>query len=121
MTEAETNPPEHYMGFQVTDEITALKAEVARLHAKYEPEQLDPVEVLVASYAGFPNIAFVTAGQVDRMRNALGANGWRQVREVTEAEIMDAVNVFGSAYHATMPQILEAAVRHGIALARGEA
>ena len=105
----------------MTDELKDAHAEIARLRAKYEPEQLDPVEVLVASYAGFPSTEFVTAGQVDRMRAALKANGWRQVREVTEAEIMDAVNVFGSAYHATMPQILEAAVRHGIALARGEA
>ena len=69
----------------MTDELTALKAEIARLRAKYEPVQADPVEVLVASYAGFPSTEFVTPGQVNRMRAALKANGWRQVREVTEA------------------------------------
>ena len=103
----------------MTDELTAAHAEIARLRAKYQPVQADPVEVLVADYnkllAGMAghNAAYT-------MRAVLNAHGWRQVREVTEAEIMDAVNVFGSAYHATMPQILEAAVRHGIALARGE-
>ena len=61
----------------MTDELKDAHAEIARLRAKYQP--------VVASYAGFPSTEFVTAGQVDRMRNALGANGWRQVREVTEA------------------------------------
>ena len=103
----------------MTDELKDAHAEIARLRAKYQPVQADPVEVLVADYnkllAGMAghNAAYT-------MRAVLNAHGWRQVREVTEAEIMDAVNVFGSAYHATMPQILEAAVRHGIALARGE-
>ena len=102
----------------MTDEITALKAGVARLHTKYEPEQLDPVEVLVASYAGFPSTEFVTAGQVDRMRAALKANGWRQVREVTEAEIAEASKVYDTERDRL---IWEAGIRHGIALARGEA
>ena len=104
----------------MTDELTALKAEIARLRAKYEPEQADPVAVLLRSYAGFPSIEFVTAGQVDRMRNALGANGWRQVREVTEMEIKVAASAIWYK-HGSNPSSIEAAIRHGIALARGEA
>ena len=102
----------------MTDELKDARDEVARLRAKYEPEQLDPVEVLVASYAGFPSTEFVTAGQVDRMRAALGANGWRQVREVTEAEIAEASKVYDTEHDHL---IWEARIRHGIALARGEA
>ena len=105
----------------MTDELKDAHAEIARLRAKYEPEQADPVEVLLCAYYAGPPGSEISWDKVRAMRTALKANGWRQVREVTEAEIMDAVNVFGSAYHATMPQILEAAVRHGIALARGEA
>ena len=102
----------------MTDELTAAHAEIARLRAKYEPEQLDPVEVLVASYAGFPSTEFVTAGQVDRMRNALGANGWIQLRVVTEAGIEAEAKRY-TVEHSRL--IYENGIRRGIALARGEA